>query len=46
MTHQTLTALYDTRGAAETARDQLVERGVSMEAISIRGVEDGETAAS
>ena len=25
MTHQTLTALYDTRGAAETARDQLVE---------------------
>ena len=46
MTHQTLTALYDTRGAAETARDQLVERGVSMEAISIRGVEGDETAAS
>ena len=35
MTDRTLTAMYDTRGAAETARDQLVGIGVAHEAISI-----------
>ena len=46
MTDRTLTALYDTRGAAETARDQLVGLGVSADAVSIRSVEGGETPAS
>ena len=41
MTDRTLTAMYDTRGAAETARDQLVGIGVAREAISIHGT-DGE----
>ena len=41
MTDRTLTAMYDTRGAAETARDQLVGIGVAHEAISIHGT-DGE----
>ena len=39
MTDRTLTAMYDTRGAAETARDQLIELGVAVDAISIRGME-------
>jgi uncharacterized protein (TIGR02271 family) len=38
--------MYDTRGAAETARDQLIELGVAEDAMSIRGVDGGETAAS
>jgi uncharacterized protein (TIGR02271 family) len=46
MTDRTLTAMYDTRGAAETARDQLIELGVAVDAVAIRGVEGGETAAS
>ena len=29
MTDRTLTAMYDTRGAAETARDQLIGIGVA-----------------
>jgi uncharacterized protein (TIGR02271 family) len=41
MTDRTLTAMYDTRGAAETARDELVGVGVAREAISIHGT-DGE----
>ena len=45
MTDRTLTAMYDTRGAAETARDQLIELGVAVDAVAIRGVEGGETAA-
>jgi uncharacterized protein (TIGR02271 family) len=43
MTDQTLTAMYDTRGAAERARDQLVGIGVARDAISIHGT-DGSTA--
>jgi hypothetical protein len=46
MTDRTLTAMYDTRGAAQTARDQLIELGVAVDAVAIRGVEGGETAAS
>lgn len=41
MTEQTLTAMYDTRGAAESARDQLLGIGVADEAISIRGTDGG-----
>ena len=37
MTERTLTAMYDTRGAAESARDQLVGIGVAQDAITIRG---------
>ena len=44
MTDRTLTAMYDTRGAAETARDQLVGLGVARDAIAIHGTEGGETA--
>ena len=44
MTDRTLTAMYDTSGAAESARDQLVGIGVAPEAISIHGAA-GEAAA-
>ena len=45
MTDRTLTAMYDTRGVAETARDQLVGIGVAREAISIHGTDgDPDTA--
>jgi len=37
---QTKTALYDTRGAAETARDGLISLGITESDISIRGTED------
>ena len=37
MAERTLTAMYDTRGAAETARDNLVALGISSGDISIRG---------
>ena len=37
---QTKTAMYDTRGAAETARDGLISLGVSSSDISIRGTDD------
>ena len=46
MTDRTLTAMYDTRGAAETAHDQLIELGVAADAVAIRGMEGGESAAS
>jgi uncharacterized protein (TIGR02271 family) len=46
MTERTLTAMYDTRGAAETARDDLVALGVSSGAIGIRGSEGGPATAS
>ena len=39
MTDRTLTAMYDTRGAAESARDQLVGIGVAPDAITIHGTE-------
>ena len=38
---QTKTAMYDTRGAAETARDGLIALGVAEADISIRGTETG-----
>ena len=37
---QTLTALYDTRGAAEATRDDLVNLGISSSEIAIRGADD------
>ena len=45
MTDRNLTAMYDTRGAAESARDQLAAIGIAHDAISIHGT-DGGTAAS
>ena len=44
MTAQTLTALYDTRSAAETARDDLVALGIPSNDIAIHGAEGGSTA--
>ena len=44
MAEQTLTAMYDTRGAVEYARDQLVEIGVVRDTIAIHGSEAGTTA--
>ena len=43
MTDRTMTAMYDTRGAAETARDGLVALGIAESAVFIRGTETGET---
>jgi uncharacterized protein (TIGR02271 family) len=40
MTQRTLTALYDTRGAAETARDGLVALGVPSHQVAVRGTGD------
>ena len=40
MTERTLTAMYDTRGAAETARDGLAALGIPADAIAIRGTEN------
>jgi len=36
-----MTAMFDTRGAAETARDALVELGVGVDDIAIHGTESG-----
>ena len=44
MAEQTLTAMYDTRGAAEYARDQLVGIGVVRDTIAIHGSEAGTAA--
>ena len=44
MTNRNLTAMYDTRGAAEIARDELIGAGVVPEAISIHGTEEGPAA--
>ena len=46
MTDRTLTAMYDTRGAAETAQNQLIELGVAVDAVAIRSMGGGESAAS
>jgi len=40
----TVTALYDTRGAAETARTGLIDIGVNEADITIRGTDDRATA--
>ena len=37
MAERTLTAMYDTRGAAESARDQLVALGVPSGDVTIHG---------
>lgn len=46
MTERTLTAMYDTRGAAETARDDLVALGVSSGDVVIHGSEGGSATTS
>ena len=43
MTDRNLTAMYDTRGAAESARDQLLGLGLAHDAISIHGADAGAT---
>ena len=44
MAERTLTAMYDTRGAAEAARDQLVALGVPSGDVTIHGTDAGATA--
>ena len=39
MTDRTMTAMYDTRGAAQTAQDQLIELGVAVDDVAIRSIE-------
>ena len=46
MTDRNLTAMYDTRGAAESARDQLAGIGIAHDAISIHGTDGGPAASS
>src|SRR4051794_12277335 len=46
MAERTLTAMYDTRGAAEAARDQLVALGIPSAGVTIRGTDAGTTASS
>src|SRR3954469_2326400 len=43
MTERILTAMYDTRSAAEAARDQLVALGVPSGDVTVRGAEAGTT---
>ena len=43
MTDRNLTAMYDTRGAAESARDQLLGIGLAHDAIAIHGTDAGAT---
>jgi len=43
---RTVTAMYDTRGAAETARDGLVSLGISSSAVSIRGSESSSSSST
>src|SRR4051812_11702992 len=44
MAERTLTAMYDTRGAAEAARDRLVALGVPSGDVTIHGTDAGATA--
>jgi uncharacterized protein (TIGR02271 family) len=46
MTERTITALYDTKGAAETARDGLVALGVASHQVAIRGTGEGAAGAT
>ena len=46
MTERTITALYDTKGAAESARDDLAALGVASADVTIRGTEDGGSGAT
>ena len=44
MPERILTAMYDSRSAAESARDQLAALGIARENIAIRGADQGTTA--
>src|SRR4051812_50131722 len=44
MAERILTAMYDTRSAAEAARDQLVALGIPSASVTIRGTDAGTTA--
>src|SRR5687768_5719015 len=46
MAQRSLTAIYDTRSAAETARDDLIALGVPSGEIIIRGTEEGAATAT
>src|SRR3712207_826072 len=46
MAERTLTAMYDTRGAAESARDDLVALGIPSANVTIRGTESDTSASS
>jgi uncharacterized protein (TIGR02271 family) len=46
MAQRSLTAIYDTRGAAETARDDLIALGIPSHEIIIRGTEEGAASAT
>src|SRR5215218_5488547 len=46
MAIRTLTAMYDTKGAAESARDDLVALGLASADVTIRGADAGTGAAS
>jgi uncharacterized protein (TIGR02271 family) len=46
MADRTLTAMYDTKGAAESARDDLIALGVSSANVTIRGTESGSSTSS
>src|SRR3954453_17932500 len=46
MPERILTAMYDSRAAAESARDQLEVIGIARDSISIRGTDQGATTAS
>src|SRR4051794_15311224 len=46
MPERILTAMYDSRAAAESARDQLEAIGIARDSISIRGTDQGATTAS
>src|SRR3954463_14305980 len=43
MPERILTAMYDSRAAAESARDQLEAIGIARDSISIRGTDQGAT---
>ena len=44
MTDRTVTAMFDTRGAAESARDELVGLGIDRSAVTIRSGNDPDAA--
>lgn len=46
MPERILTAMYDSRAAAESARDQLEAIGIARDSISIRGTDQGATTAT
>src|SRR5215218_8890221 len=46
MADRTLTAMYDTKGAAESARDDLIALGISSTNVTLRGSESGSSTSS